>query len=94
MGGTLFIEIGFWTEGAMGLLLFIGYALSIVPMETDLSRALTMAGASILCIAGDSFLILGIEIGIVGAVVALVASNFMLVTLFSAIVLGNALTTF
>jgi len=49
-------------------------------------------GGSVLCVFGEFFLFKAIESGIVGAVVALVASNFVLVTIISSLGEGTTLT--
>ena len=54
-----------------------------------MSRVAILFVASSLMVAADFFLFLGIEKGIVGVVVALVGSNFVLVTIVSAL-MGRA----
>ena len=54
-----------------------------------MSRVAILFLASSLMVAADFFLFLGIEKGIVGVVVALVGSNFVLVTIVSAL-MGRA----
>ena len=78
-----YIELNFIVEFVLALLLICLYFCGEVRMQFETTRILILAGASILCVLAEFFLFLGIEIGIVGVVVAVVASNFVLVAIFS-----------
>ena len=78
-----YIELNFIVEFALGFILFSLYCFGAIEMHFETTRILILAAASTLSIFAEFFLFLGIEIGVVGVVVAVVASNFVLVAIFS-----------
>lgn len=90
IGTALYIEINFLVEFFMGLIMLGLWIFEAISLTFTLRRTVMLTLASSFQIIAEFFLFLGIEIGIVGCVVAVVSSNFVYVCIVSS-VLGKAL---
>ena len=89
IGTPLYIQINFLVEFCMGLLMLGLWIFGQLQLSFSTNRTLMLGMASIFQIVAEFFLFLGIEIGIVGCVVAVVSSNFVYVCIVSTL-LGNS----
>ena len=81
LGTAFYIAYNFYVEFALGLVLLVMYWLGGIEMKFDTTRLLILAAASLLAVVAEFLLFQGILIGVVGVVVAFVASNFVLVAI-------------
>jgi uncharacterized membrane protein len=88
LGTAIYIEINFLVEFGLGLLMLVLNAAGIITLHFEMSRTIMLATASCFQLVAEFFLFLGIAIGIVGCVVAVVSSNFVYVCIVSAL-MGN-----
>jgi hypothetical protein len=88
LGTPLYIEINFIIEFCLGLLMILLNLLGIINLTFELRRSLMLVLASCFQLFAEFFLFLGIAIGIIGCVVAVVSSNFVYVCIVSAL-MGN-----
>lgn len=78
-----YIELNFFVEFGLAIVLITLYFTGYMEMQFESSRIMMLAGASLLCIFAEFFLFLGIDLGVIGVVVAVVASNFVLIAIIS-----------
>jgi uncharacterized membrane protein len=90
IGTPLYIEINFLAEFFLGLLMLVFWGFGALDLSFETNRTVMIALASFFQVIAEIFLFLGISVGIVGCVVAVVASNFVYVSILSSI-LGHTL---
>jgi hypothetical protein len=92
LGTVTYIELNFWVDFALGLGMLLFWACGWLSMSFEWERSLALAGATVLVIFAEYFLFQGILLGVVGVVVATVASNFVLVAFLSTLLNGSSLS--
>ena len=75
--------INFYADFFMGLVYFVLWGGNVLEMYFDLTLCLAVGAVSIACVVADFLFFKAMEEGIVGVVVAIVASNFIVVTALS-----------
>jgi uncharacterized membrane protein len=89
IGTPLYVEINFLTEFCLGLGMLVLWWQGALKLQFETNRTVMLALASFFQVFAEFFLFLGLAVGIVGCVVAVVSSNFVYVSIVSTI-LGHS----